>query len=95
MLYDSGSTISLIELKQLRDDALIYKNKIALTGITGHKVCTIGKMYTTIELDGRRLKYAFYVVGDDTSIEHEGILNIVLARGNLPIVALTFYPVIH
>jgi len=43
MLYDSGSIISLIKLKQLRDDALIYENKIALTGITGHKVYTIGK----------------------------------------------------
>jgi len=55
MLYDSGSTISLIKLRQLRDDALIYENK---------------------KLDGRRLKHAFYVVGDDTPIEHEGILGI-------------------
>jgi len=41
----------LIKLKQLRDDALIYEDKIALTGITGHKIYTIGKMYTTIELE--------------------------------------------
>jgi len=47
MLYDSGSTISLIKLRQLKDDALIYENKIALTGITGHKVHTIGKTYAT------------------------------------------------
>jgi len=47
-----------------------------LTGITGHKIYTIGKTYTTIELDGRRFKHAFYVVGDDTPIEHEGILGI-------------------
>jgi len=80
MLYDSGSTISLIKLKQLRDDALIYEDKIALTGITGHKIHTIGKTYVTIELDGRRLKHAFYVVGDDTPIEHEGILGIDFLR---------------
>jgi len=80
MLYDSGSTISLIKLKLLRDDALIYENKIALTGITGHKIYTIGKTYATIELDGRRLKHAFYVIGDDTPIEHEGILEIDFLR---------------
>jgi len=62
MLYDSDSTISLIKLKQLRDDALIYEDKIALIGITGHKVYT---NYATIKLDRRRLKNAFYVVGDD------------------------------
>jgi len=76
MLYDSGSTSSLIKLKQLRDIALIYEDKIALTGITGHKVYTIVKMYDTIKLDGCRLKHAFYVVEDDTPIEHEGILGI-------------------
>jgi len=80
MLYDSGSTISLIKLRQLKDDALIYENKIALTGITGHKVYTIGKTYATIELDGRRLKHAFHVVRDDTPIEHEGILGIDFLR---------------
>jgi len=37
-------------------------------------------MYATIELDGRRLKHAFYVVGDDTPIEHEGILGIDFLR---------------
>jgi len=51
MLYDSGSTISLIKLKQLRDDALIYEDKIAFTEIIGHKVYTIEKMYATIEVD--------------------------------------------
>jgi len=38
MLYDSGSTVSLIKLKYLKNDALIYEKKIALTGIIGHKV---------------------------------------------------------
>jgi len=80
MLYDSGSTISLIKLRQLKDDALIYEKRIALTGITGHKVHTIGKTYATIKLGGRRLKHAFYVVSDDTPIEHEGILGIDFLR---------------
>jgi len=37
MLYDSGSTISLIKLKHLKDDTLIYEKKIALIGITDIK----------------------------------------------------------
>jgi len=80
MLYDSGSTISLVKLRQLKDDALIYEKKIALTGITGHKVHTIGKTYVTIELGSRRIKHAFCVVSDDTPIEHEGILGIDFLR---------------
>ena len=43
MLCDSGSSISLIKLKQLKDDTLIYDEKIALTGITGHKIYALGK----------------------------------------------------
>jgi len=51
MLYDSGSTISLMKLKKLKNDALIYENKIALTGITGHKIHTLGKVYATTNVD--------------------------------------------
>jgi len=51
MLYDSSSTISLMKLKYLKDNALIYENKIALTGITGHKVHTLGKVYVTITIE--------------------------------------------
>jgi len=51
MLYDSGSIISLMKLEKLKDDAIIYENKIALTGITGHKIHTLGKVYATINVD--------------------------------------------
>jgi len=76
MLYDSGSTISLTKLKTLKDNALIYENKIVLTGITGHKIHTLGKVYATINVDGHTIKHAFYVVKDDFPIEYEGILGI-------------------
>jgi len=56
MLYDSGSTVSLMKLKYLKDDALIYDNKIALTGITGHKVHMLRKIYATINVDGYTIK---------------------------------------
>jgi len=80
LLYDSGSTISLIKLKNLKDDALIYENKIALTGITGHKIHTLGKIYATINADEHTIKHAFYVIKDDTPIEHDGILGIDFLR---------------
>lgn len=76
MLYDFGSTISLIKLKHLKDDTLIYEEKIALIGISGHKIYTLGKMYATITLNKHTIKHAFYVIKDDTAIEHEGVLGI-------------------
>jgi len=80
MLYDSGSTISLMKLKNLKDDALVYEDKIALTGITGHKIHTLGKVYATINVAEHTVKHAFYVIKDDTPIEHDGILGIDFLR---------------
>jgi len=62
MLYDSGSTISLIKLKNLKDDTLIYDDKVMLTGVTGHQIQTIGKMHATIKLNQQKLKHLIYVV---------------------------------
>ncbi|CAL1681033.1 unnamed protein product [Lasius platythorax] len=80
MLYDSGATISLIKVNQLKGETAIYKDKITLIGITGHKARTIGKMYATIDLDGRKIKHAIYVVRNDFPMEHEGILGIDFLR---------------
>jgi len=68
MLYDLGSTVSLMKLKYLKDDALIYDNKIAHTGITEHKIHALGKIYAIINVDGHTIKHAFYVIKDDTPI---------------------------
>jgi len=32
-----------MKLKYLKNDTLIHENKIALTGMTGHKIHTLGK----------------------------------------------------
>ncbi len=76
MLYDSGSIVSLIKLKNLKGNALIYEDKITLTGITGHHVHTIGRVHTTIKIDNQKRKHTLYVIKDDTPIEHDGILGI-------------------
>jgi len=56
-MYDSGSTISLIKLKHLKDKTLIYEKKIALIGISGHKIYTLGKMYATIKINKHKIKH--------------------------------------
>ena len=76
VLCDSGSAISLIKLKYLKDDTPVHPEKIALIGITGDKLYTLGKAYLTIKTDEFKLKHAFYVIRDDTPIEHDGILGI-------------------
>jgi len=65
-----------MKLKYLKDNALIYKNKIALTGIIEHKIHMLGKIYATVNVDGHIINHAFYVMKDDTSVKHDGILGI-------------------
>jgi len=45
---------------------------MVLTGVTGHKIHTIGKIRATIE--HRRIRHTIYVVKDDFPIEYEEIL---------------------
>jgi len=80
MLYDSGSTISLIKLNTLKDETLIYEDRVTLTGVTGHKIQTIGKIHATIKLNKQRIKHSIYVVRDDFPIEQDGILGIDFLR---------------
>lgn len=80
MLYDSGSTISLIKLKLLKDEVPVYENKIALTGVIGHQIHTFGKMYATIKMGDQEIKHPIYVVKDDFPIEHDIILGIDFLR---------------
>jgi len=80
MLYDSGSTISLIKLKNLKDDTPIYEDKINLTGVTRHQIQNISKIYATIKINVHKLKHVIHVVRDDFPIEQDGILGIDFLR---------------
>src|SRR5436190_11530499 len=75
-MCDSGSTISLIKLKHLKDETPVQAEKIALIGITGNKLYTIGKTRLTIKLDDRKIKHSFYVIKDETPIEQDCIIGI-------------------
>lgn len=48
-LCDTGATVTLVKFKNLKDKTLIH-NRMALTGVTGHKMYTIGKIKVTIIL---------------------------------------------
>jgi len=78
MLYDLGSTISLMKLKKLKDDALIYENKITLTGITGHN--TNSRKGLCNNYRRRTYHKTCILIKDDTLIEHNGILGIDFLR---------------
>lgn len=74
MLIDTGATMSLIKLSKLKDDAMIYNDKITIIGATGHKADTIGVIRATIPLKTRNVKHKIYVVKGDFPIEYDGIL---------------------
>ncbi|XP_029659455.1 uncharacterized protein LOC115233278 [Formica exsecta] len=80
LLFDTGAAISLIKVKHLKGETLIKEEKITLTGVTGHKICTIGKFKATITLEKRRIKHTMYVVKDDFPIEYDGILGVDFLR---------------
>ncbi|XP_070169655.1 uncharacterized protein [Polyergus mexicanus] len=80
LLFDAGAAISLIKVKHLKGETLIEEEKITLTGVTGHKICTLGKFKATITLRERRINHTMYVIKDDFPIEYDGILGVDFLR---------------
>ena len=74
LLYDTGAAISMIKMANFKDTAILHEEKIKLTGITGHTMSTIGKVYATIILNKREITHPFYVTRDDAALEYDGIL---------------------
>ncbi|XP_077282383.1 uncharacterized protein LOC143908567 [Temnothorax americanus] len=76
LLFDTGAAVSIIKVKHLKGKTMIEEDKMALTGVTGHKAHTIGKFTATIDLKNRKIKHTIYVVKDDFPIEYDGILGV-------------------
>jgi len=53
----------------------MHEEHMILTGITEHKIHTIGKIRATIPLRNRKIRHTFYVM-KDFSIDYEEILGI-------------------
>jgi len=73
---DTEATLTLIKLRNLKDDTPMREERMVLTGITGHKIHTIGKIRATIPLRDRKIRHTIYVVMDDFPIYYEGILGV-------------------
>jgi len=75
-LLDTGATLTLIKIGYLKGDTLIRERPLALTGVTGHKIYTLGKIKATITIGNREIRHIMHVVKDDFPINYEGILGI-------------------
>jgi len=75
-LLDTGATLTLVKIGNLKGDTKMRDERIALTGVTGHKIYTLGKIRATIPLGEHKIRHTMYVVKDDFPIDYEGILGI-------------------
>jgi len=46
-LLDTGATLTLIKVGHLKGGTLIREKQLAFTGVTGHKIHTLGKIKAT------------------------------------------------
>jgi len=75
-LLDTDATFTLIKVEHLKRDTLICEKQLALTGVTNHKIYTLGKIRATVILGNRKIRHTMHVVKDDFPIDYEGILGI-------------------
>ncbi|XP_071574634.1 uncharacterized protein [Temnothorax nylanderi] len=75
-LLDSGAAITFIKVGKLKDKTKIREKKIALTGVTGHQIYTLGKIRASILIGKETIRHTMYVVRDDFPVDYEGILGI-------------------
>jgi len=66
-LLDTGATLTLIKVGHLKGDTLIREKQLALTGVTGHKIYTFGKIKPTVILGNREIRHTMHIVKDDYS----------------------------
>ncbi|XP_024872669.1 uncharacterized protein LOC112455126, partial [Temnothorax curvispinosus] len=74
LLLDSGATLTLIKVGNLKEKTMVQEEKLALIGVTGHQIHTTGKIKATLDLGNKKIRHTMYVVKDDFPIEYEGIL---------------------
>ncbi|KAL6254132.1 hypothetical protein P5V15_014754 [Pogonomyrmex californicus] len=73
---NTGSTLTLIKVGNLKGNTLMREERLALTGVTGHKIHILGKITATIMLGDREMRHTMYVVRDDFPINYEEILGL-------------------
>lgn len=72
-LLDCGSSISIIKLETLRDDAMLRVLDDPITIVGTGEGTTFAKYYVELTIAGY-IKHVFFVVEDDFNIDQQGIL---------------------
>ncbi|KAL6257800.1 hypothetical protein P5V15_011387 [Pogonomyrmex californicus] len=65
-----------MKIGNFKSETPVREKHIALTGVTGHKIHTLGKVKLTIKLGKEEIHHSVYVVRDDFPMDYEGILGI-------------------
>lgn len=76
-LVDTGADISLIKLRQLKDNTKCYENNpISLKGIDNNSspISTICCTFIDIMIENQLINHCFHVVHDDFPIPFDGII---------------------
>ncbi|KAL6254102.1 hypothetical protein P5V15_014722 [Pogonomyrmex californicus] len=73
-LLDTGATLILVKMGNLKGNTPVREEQIALTGVTGHKVHTFDKIRVTIVFGNEEIRHTMYVV-NDFPVAYEGILS--------------------
>ncbi|KAL6263058.1 hypothetical protein P5V15_005855 [Pogonomyrmex californicus] len=75
-LLDTGATLTLVKVRNLKGNTPVREKQIALTGVTGHKIHTLRRIRATIILGKEEIRHIMYVVKDDFPVAYEEILGI-------------------
>ncbi|KAL6259402.1 hypothetical protein P5V15_009322 [Pogonomyrmex californicus] len=75
-LLDTGATLILMKIGNFNIETPVREKRIALTGMTGYKIHTLGKVKLTIKLGKEEIHHSVYVVRDNFPMDYEGILGI-------------------
>jgi len=79
-LLDTGATLTLVKIDNLKGETKMRDERITLTRVTGHTIYTLGKIRATISLGEQKIRHTMYVVKDDYPIDYKGILGIDFLR---------------
>ena len=55
LLLDTGATLTLIKVGNLKGETLIQEKPMAFTGVTGNQVKIIGKVRATMRLGDKKI----------------------------------------
>ncbi|KAL6252063.1 hypothetical protein P5V15_010194 [Pogonomyrmex californicus] len=75
-LLDTGAILTLMKIRNFKSETPVREKRIALIGMTGHKIHTLGKVKLTIKLGKEEIRHLVYVVRDNFPMDYEGILGI-------------------